>query len=199
MNVALYLRVSTSDQTVENQVAPLLAECERRGWTLVQRYTDAAVSGAKASRPGLDLMLRDAARGEFSVVLAWSLDRLGRSLADLLQVSASLERAGCGLYLHRDNIDTTTASGRLYFSVMGALAQFERERLQERVHAGLDRARAEGKRLGRPPATEALVAKIEALILEGEPQRSIRKRLGVGQSLLAKVALGLKSKPRLAA
>jgi DNA invertase Pin-like site-specific DNA recombinase len=125
---ALYLRVSTDGQTVDNQRLVLEAVCEQRGWQVVQTYSDNGVSGAKgrAQRPGLDAMLKDASRGRFDVVMAWALDRLGRSLLDLLDTLGELEAAGVALILHQQAIDTTTPAGRMFFQVTGAFAEFER-------------------------------------------------------------------------
>jgi DNA invertase Pin-like site-specific DNA recombinase len=114
---ALYLRVSTDKQTVENQRATLTAIAERRGWQIVKTYTDAGISGAKArkDRPGLDQMLKDAQRRSFDVVMAWAIDRLGRSLIDLLGTIQELEACGVDLFLEQQSIDTTTPSGKLMF------------------------------------------------------------------------------------
>src|SRR5689334_23365795 len=137
---ALYLRVSTDQQTVENQRLALEAICAQRGWEVVAVFEDAGISGAKGreKRPGLDALLKEASRGRFDVVLAWALDRLGRSLADLIGTLQELEAA---------NVDL---SGRLFFHMLGAFAEFERGMIRQRVMAGLDRARAKGQRLGRP-------------------------------------------------
>src|SRR5580704_16082223 len=149
---ALYLRVSTDGQTVDNQRLALEAVCEQRGWQLVPPYSDNGVSGAKgrSQRPGLDTLLKDASRGRFDVVLAWALDRLGRSLVDLLDTLNELEAAGAALVLHQQAIDTTTPAGRMFFQVTGAFAEFERGMIRSRVVAGLERARSRGVRLGRP-------------------------------------------------
>jgi DNA invertase Pin-like site-specific DNA recombinase len=121
---AFYLRVSTDGQTVDRQRLALDGVCEQRGWKVVQIYSDNGVSGAKgrAQRPGLDAMLKDASRGRFDVVLAWSLDRLGRSLVDLLDTLNELESAGVALVLHQQAIDTTSPAGRMFFQVTGAFA-----------------------------------------------------------------------------
>jgi DNA invertase Pin-like site-specific DNA recombinase len=113
---------------VDNQRLALEAVCEQRGWQLVQTYSDSGVSGAKgrSQRPGLDMLLKDASRGRFDVVLAWALDRLGRSLVDLLDTLNELEAAGAALVLHQQAIDTTTPGGRMFFQVTGAFAEFER-------------------------------------------------------------------------
>jgi hypothetical protein len=143
---ALYVRASTDKQTVQNQIAALTAVAEARGWTIVETYSDAGIGGAKdrKDRPGLDQMLNDASRRKFDVVMAWAIDRLGRSLIDLLGTIETLEACGVDLYLDQQSIDTTTPAGKLMFSVVGAFAAFERAMIQQRVHAGLDRAGKHG-------------------------------------------------------
>jgi DNA invertase Pin-like site-specific DNA recombinase len=128
---ALYVRVSTPDQTVENQVAELERVAEFRGWHIVSRYSDLGISGAKGreQRPGLDAMLKDAVQGRFEVVMCWSLDRLGRSLIDLLQSVEHLHSVGVDLYLMQQHVDTTTPAGKLLFHITGAFAEFERATL----------------------------------------------------------------------
>ena len=135
---AIYVRVSTDKQTVENQVRELRQIAERRGWEVVEQYSDAGISGSKGrdGRPGLDLMLNDAKRRNFDVVMAWAIDRLGRSLVDLLHTIQELEAAGVDLYLDQQSIDTTTPMGKLMFQVTGAFAEFERSMIRQRVRAG---------------------------------------------------------------
>src|SRR5262249_31815645 len=149
---AIYVRVSTDKQTVENQVRELRQIAERRNWEVVEQYSDAGISGSKGrdDRPGLDQMLKDAQRRRFDVVMAWAIDRLGRSLIDLLGTIQTLEVCGVDLYLDQQAIDTTTPTGRLMFQITGAFAEFERSMIRQRVHAGLKRAVAQGKQLGRP-------------------------------------------------
>ena len=162
----LYVRVSTDQQTVENQIAELSQVAERRGWQVVEVYKDAGISGAKGrdQRPGLDAMLKDASRRKFDVVMAWAIDRLGRSLIDLLRTIEHLNDVGVDLYLDQQSLDTTTPTGKLLFQVTGAFAEFERAMIRQRVRAGLQviktKLAQEGKftsragkvrrRLGRP-------------------------------------------------
>ena len=148
---ALYLRVSTDGQTVDDQRLALEAVCDQRGWEVVEVYADNGVSGAKGrnQRPGLDALLKDASRGRFNVVLAWALDRLGRSLMDLLDTLSELDAVCVALVLHQQAIDTTTPAGRMFFQVTGAFAEFERGMIRSRVMAGLERAKSRGVRLGR--------------------------------------------------
>ena len=149
---ALYVRVSTDHQSVENQIRELRQVAERRGWEVVETYSDVGISGAKEreKRPGLDRMLNDANRRRFDIVLAWAIDRLGRSLIDLLGTIQHLEACGVDLYLDQQAIDTTTPMGKLVFQVTGAFAEFERSMIRQRVKAGLKRAVARGAQLGRP-------------------------------------------------
>ena len=139
---AIYVRVSTDKQTIENQLRELRRVAEYRGWKVVQEYRDAGISGAKGreARPGLDEMLKDAQGRRFDVVMAWAIDRLGRSLIDLLGTIQALEACGVDLYLDQQALDTTTPAGKLMFQITGAFAEFERSMIRQRVNAGLKRA-----------------------------------------------------------
>lgn len=187
--VALYLRVSTDGQTTDNQRLALEAVCAQRGWTVAQVYEDAGISGAKGrnNRPGLDAMLKDAGRARFDVVMAWAMDRLGRSLTDLLDTLSELEAAGGGLVLHQQAIDTTTPAGRMFFQVTGAFAEFERGMIRSRVLAGLDRARSRGQRLGRPKVSATTEAAIRARLAVGTGMGKIARELRVGVSTVQRV------------
>jgi DNA invertase Pin-like site-specific DNA recombinase len=149
---AIYLRVSTDQQSVARQEDDLRAVAGRMGYEIVKVYSDRGTSGAKGrnGRPGFDAMHRDATRREFDMVMAWSVDRLGRSLQDLVAFLSELHALKIDLYLHQQGIDTTTPAGKALFQMMGVVAEFERAMIQERVRAGLARARSEGKRIGRP-------------------------------------------------
>jgi DNA invertase Pin-like site-specific DNA recombinase len=155
----------------------------------VQVCSDNGVSGAKgrAQRPDLDAMLKDASRGRFDVVLAWALDRLGRSLIDLLDTLNELEAAGAALVLHRQAIDTTTPAGRMFFQVTGAFAEFERAMIRSRVRAGLDRARARGVRLGRPKTGAKVEAAVRAHLAAGTGIKKTAKAVGVGNSTVSRI------------
>ena len=181
---ALYVRVSTDGQTVENQTRELRQIAERRGWKVVETYSDAGISGSKGrdKRPGLDQLLNDASRRKFGVVMAWSIDRLGRSLIDLLATVQNLEACGVDLYLDQQNIDTTTPAGRLMFQITGAFAEFERSMIRQRVKLGLKRAVAQGKRLGRPPIASELERKARRELRRGTGILKVAKlvRLGTG-------------------
>lgn len=149
MRAAIYARVSTFDQEPENQLRELRVYCERRGWSATE-YVDRGVSGAKDRRPALDALLASAKRRKIDVVVVWRLDRLGRNLRHLLLLLDDLNTMGVAFVSLNEGIDATTSAGRLQLQILGAIAEFERSRIQERVKAGLARARAQGKRLGRP-------------------------------------------------
>ena len=151
----LYLRVSTIDQTTANQERELREIAGRMGCDIVHVYKDHGISGAKGrdKRPQFDRLCRDAAKRQFDMVMAWSVDRLGRSLQDLVAFLSELHALRIDLFLHQQGLDTTTPAGRAMFQMMGVFAEFERAMIQERVRAGLARARDEGTRLGRPSDT----------------------------------------------
>src|SRR5216683_1909251 len=152
MKAALYVRVSTLDQNTENQAIELRRYIESRGWTAVE-YRDHGVSGAKDRRPALDQLVADAKRRKFDVLVCWRLDRLGRNLRHLILLLDDLHALGIGFVTLGEGIDTTSPTGRLVLHVLGAISEFERERIRERVLAGLLRARAQGVKLGRPRAS----------------------------------------------
>jgi DNA invertase Pin-like site-specific DNA recombinase len=185
---AIYTRVSTDKQTIENQLRSLREIAQRRGWEIVGEYKDAGISGAKGrdQRPGLDQMLADAQRRRFDVVMAWAIDRIGRSLIDLLGTIQSLEACGVDLYLDQQAIDTTTPMGKLMFQVTGAFAEFERSMIRQRINAGLKRAIAEGKQLGRPKIEPELERKIIAG-LRSKGINSVARELGVGNSVVERI------------
>lgn len=151
MKAAIYARVSTVDQEPENQLQELRRYVEARGWT-GREYVDRGVSGSKDRRPALDTLVSDAKRRRFDVLVCWRLDRLGRNLRHLVTLIDELNDLGIGFASLGEGIDTATPAGRLQLHILAALAEFERARIQERVRAGLARARAQGVRLGRPTA-----------------------------------------------
>src|SRR5262249_37421990 len=150
--VGLYLRVSTGEQTVENQREALTAACTHRGWKIVTEFVDNGVSGAKGcdKRPGYDRLLKAATQRQMDAAVAWSVARLGRSLQDLVGFLGELSGAGCDLYLERQAVDTTTPAGRALFQMLGVFAEFERAIITERIHAGIARARIKGTKSGKP-------------------------------------------------
>lgn len=181
---AVYLRVSTGEQTTDNQRRELEAVAERSGWKIVQVYEDAGISGAKGrdKRPAFDDLCRAATRREFDLVAAWSVDRLGRSLQDLVGFLGEIHAVNVDLYLHQQGVDTTTPAGKAMFQMLGVFSEFERAMIQERVKAGLARAKAQGKKLGRPRISETKEQEIRDLRKEG---------LGIGKiSTVAKVGVG---------
>ena len=152
MRAALYARVSTLEQEPENQLAELRRYADARGWSVTE-YVDRGVSGAKDSRPALDRLLADARRRKIDVLLCWRLDRLGRNLRHLVTLLDELRAVGVDFVSLGEGIDATTPAGKLQLHILAALAEFERERIRERVIAGLRRAKAQGVRLGRPRKT----------------------------------------------
>lgn len=183
MRVAFYLRVSTTDQNTDNQKRELEAVAAQRGWTVVRIYAD-KMSGAK-KRPDFDEMMADAVRGKFDLVAAWSVDRLSRSLIDLINCMNQLQATKVQLYLHQQALDTTTPAGRLMFQVSGAFAEYERAILRERVRTGLARARAQGRIGGRRrKASDVLAARARQLRVDGKSYRQISKLTGIPVSTL---------------
>lgn len=187
--VAFYVRVSTGEQTVENQIAELTAVAERIGWTVVAIFRDEGISGAKGRdrRPDFDRMLKAAVRREFDLLAAWSVDRLGRSLQDLVGALSELRGAGVDLYLHRQAVDTTTPAGRALFQMLGVFAEFEHAIIVERVRAGIARARAQGKHLGRPRIEPKLERAILATLAAGSGINKTARAHGVGTGTVERV------------
>jgi DNA invertase Pin-like site-specific DNA recombinase len=179
MRAAIYARVSTTDQTVDNQLLELRRYVEARHWTPTE-YVDVGVSGAKDRRPELDRLLADAKRRKFDVLVVWRLDRLGRNLKHLVVLLDELQALGISFVSMGEGIDCTTPAGRLQLHVLAALAEFERGRIQERVKAGLQRARAQGTRLGRPRKARAMVA------IPGGSVRAAAATWGVSKSTAAR-------------
>ena len=212
VRAALYTRVSTDSQTTDNQRQALTAEAARRGWLIVAEYEDAGISGAKSrdKRPGLDSMLTDATRGKFDVLMSWAVDRIGRSLRDLLNTLGDLEGAHVDLYLHQQGLDTRTPSGRAMFGMLGIFAEFERSMIQARIRAGLDKRRRDGKRLGRPAlgrekdidarATGSDKRReAEKLLRSGASLTRVIKTTGLGSSTVQGIATGMRRDGRLPA
>ncbi len=187
--VAIYLRVSTSKQDTENQRRELEAVAERSGWHVERVYEDAGISGAKGrdKRPGLDAMLKAVNAKEFDMVAAWSVDRLGRSLTDLLAILQALHDKGVDLFLHQQGLDTSTTAGRAMFQMLGVFAEFERGIIRERVNAGLARARERGAVLGRRRTNSAVEKRIRSLRAKGMGVLKIGRTLGIGTSVVQRV------------
>jgi len=180
--VALYLRVSTGEQTVENQRRELRAHAKRAGWKIAAEYVDEGISGTKGrdKRPSFDRLLQDAARRKFDAIATVSVDRLGRSLRDLVAFLAETKALGVGLYLHRQGLDTNTPSGRALFGMLAVFSEFERALITERVKAGMQRAKAAGVRIGRPRLSDAVVRKVRAARGRGLSIRAAAAAAGVG-------------------
>ena len=189
----LYLRVSTLEQTTANQERELREIAARMGCEIGKVYKDHGISGAKGrdKRPAFNALLRDAAQRKFDMVMAWSVDRLGRSLQDLVDFLSELHALRIDLFLHQQGLDTTTPGGKAMFQMMGVFAEFERAIIQERVRAGLRRAKDEGKRLGRPPIAPELEKRIrEALNEPGRTDgvRKIADRFGVNPGTVQRIS-----------
>jgi DNA invertase Pin-like site-specific DNA recombinase len=192
LRVAIYARVSTIDkgQDPDLQLSELREYVERRGWKIVSEYVDKGHSGAKESRPALNRMMADARRRKFDVIAVWKLDRFGRSLKHLVTALADLESLGITFVSLRDGFDLSTASGRLMFQIIGAMGEFERNLIRERVKAGMTNARRKGIRIGRPsgPAIAIDMRSVRARRAAGESLRAIARDLGCSPSLLVKRA-----------
>jgi len=191
--IAIYLRVSTSKQDTDNQRRELEMVAARSGWQVVHVYKDEGISGAKGrdKRPGLDAMMKAVNAREFDMVAAWSVDRLGRSLTDLLSILQGLHEKGVDLFLHQQGLDTTTTAGKAMFQMLGVFAEFERGIIRERVNAGLARAKANGTKLGRRPVKPAVEARIRGLRSKGMGILKIGRTLGVGTSVVQRVVAGI--------
>jgi DNA invertase Pin-like site-specific DNA recombinase len=187
--VALYARLSTDGQSVQNQLAELEAVAQKEGWEVVHQFVDKGISGAKGrdARPSFDALCKAVVRREFDIVAAWSVDRLGRSLQDLVGFLTELQSKHTNLYLHRQGIDTTTPAGKLLFQMLGVFAEFERAMIVERVKAGLKRAKAQGKILGRPRVGPEVEARVFALHREGNGMRKIARTLSIGNCTVQRI------------
>ena len=179
--VALYARVSTSNghQDPDLQLSELRDYVRQRGWSVVEEYVDRGISGSRESRPALNALTADAHRRKFDIVLVWKIDRFGRSLKHLVNALADLSEYAVTFVSVRDNLDLSTASGRLMFQIIGAMAEFERALIQERVKAGLQNARRKGKRLGRARVYVS-TAEVERLRSQGLGWKRVAAELGVG-------------------
>lgn len=187
--VAIYARVSTDGQTAENQLAELRTAAKRHGWTVIHEFIESGVSGAKGreQRPEFDAMCKAAIRREFEVIMAWSVDRLGRSLQDLVGFLGEIHAKGVDLYLQQQGLDTTTPAGKALFQMCGVFAEFERAILQERVKAGLARARAQGKRLGRPPVSGKVERAVRRAREQGHGIKAIARELSIGVGTVQRI------------
>ena len=177
--IAIYTRVSQDTQTTENQRRELLAMAEKNGWEIVAEFTDHGISGAKGrdKRPGYDALMKAVARREIDLVASWAVDRLGRSLQDLVGFLNEINAKGVDLYLHQQALDTSTPSGRAMFGMLSVFADFEREMIRSRIMAGLARS---NKKPGRPALPPIMIEKIQRTLNSGLSINATAKRLKVG-------------------
>ena len=191
MRAVLYLRVSTKDQDTANQERDLRAAASRLGHEIVATYTDHGISGSKGrdKRPEFDRLHKDATRGKFDLVMSWSVDRLGRSVQDLVGFLMHLHGTKTGLYLHQQGLDTTTPAGRAMFQMLGVFAEFEREIIRERVNAGMARARERGTRSGRAIGRPGVHVETVQAIRDARGTGTVRDlalRFNVSKSVVAR-------------
>src|SRR6201997_1808233 len=181
MRAAIYARVSTSNngQDPSVQTREIREYCERRGWQIVGEYVDAGISGAKDSRPELNKLMAEAHRRRFDAVVVWKFDRFARSVSHLLRALENFNALGVGFVSLSEQIDTSTPTGKMVFTVLGAVAELERSLIAERVRAGLRNARPKGTRLGRPRITGE-AARLASLSARGLSLRAIASELGIG-------------------
>jgi DNA invertase Pin-like site-specific DNA recombinase len=186
---AVYARVSTNDQDVDNQLRELRAVAHRMGWEISAEFVDQGISGAKGrdKRPGFDRLCKAAVRREIDVVMAWSVDRLGRSMQHLVTFLGELHAKGVDLYLHQQGVDTTTPGGKALFQMCGVFAEFERAMIQQRVRAGLARARAQGTTLGRPKVGPQVEHAVRQARANGTGIKRIARELRIGVGTVQRV------------
>ena len=184
--MAIYARVSTGHQAVDMQLVELREYVGRAGWTVYREFIDEGYSGKNTARPAFKEMMDEARRRKFDVLLVWKLDRLSRSLKDLIGTLDELGHHGVDFISYDNKIDTSSPTGKLVFQIIGAVAEFERDIISERVKAGLRNARRKGKRLGRPPVSPVVIEKAKALRSEGLSYRKIGKRLGISEGMARK-------------
>jgi DNA invertase Pin-like site-specific DNA recombinase len=191
LRVAVYARVSTigNGQSPEMQLRELREHCDRRSWQVSCEYVDEGISGSKEKRPSLDSLMADAHRRKFDAVIVWRFDRFARSVSHLLRALETFNALGIAFVSLSENVDTTTPTGKMIFTVLGAVAELERSLIVERVKAGLRNARAKGKRLGRPRSVLD-ASRVAALRAQGLGWKKIAAELGVGVGTLYRLPLG---------
>jgi DNA invertase Pin-like site-specific DNA recombinase len=189
MRVALYLRVSTQEQNTANQESELLQACARHDWTVAKIFNDRGISGARGrdERPAFDALHKAIARREFDLIAVWSVDRIGRSLIDLVGFLQNIHSSGIGLYLHQQGLDTTTSSGRAMFGMLSVFAEYERSILRERTLAGLRRAQSAGKQLGRPKVPSEIEEAVRRSLGAKTGVGKIARNLGIGISTVMRI------------
>jgi len=188
-DVALYARAGTDGQATENQLSELRNVADQNGWQVTREFMDQEISGAKGrdQRPAFDAMLKAVRREEVGMVMGWSVDRFGRSLKHLMGFLQELQSNNVDLYLHQQGVNTGTPTGGILFQMLGVFSEFERAMIRERVNAGLTRARARGKKLGRPRVSLEVEKKIMEFRSTGKGMRKISRELGVGVSTVKRV------------
>lgn len=189
MTTAIYARVSTKNQDTDNQVLELRAIAEKAGWEIGDVYIDHGISGAKGreERPALDNLLKDVTRRKVSRVMVWSVDRLGRSLQDLISTLNEIKDAGADLFIHQQALDTSIPAGKAMFSMLGVFAEFEREMIRERVRSGLEKAKQKGTKLGRKSTAPIIAKQIIQYRNEGLSQTDIARKVGVSQGTVSNI------------
>ena len=188
--VVIYGRVSTNDQTTDNQIYKLKEIIENRNWNLVDTYTDEGISGSKGrdKRPEFNRLYEDMVKGKFDKILVWDVSRLGRSLQDLVLFLNDLNSVDVGLYIHQSGLDTSTPSGRMMFQMVGVFSEFERSMISERVKSGLERVKKQGKKLGRKATiTNEIKDNILELLIEGKPYSYIANELNVSKATVCRL------------
>lgn len=190
---AIYVRVSSGEQNTDMQTTELRAAAEQRGWTITEIYEDAGVSGSlsREDRPAFDRLHKDAVRGKFDIVMAWSVDRIGRNLRGLVGFLAEMKDLKVALYLHVQGLDTSTAGGAMMFQMLAIFADFERSMIRERVHSGIERAKTRGVKFGRPGIDAKVEKAILMDLLEGVGTKECvrRHKVAVGTVVKLKKAL----------
>ena len=188
--VALYLRVSTLDQTIDNQLLELRDHCKKMDWEIVKEYADEGLSGtlSREKRPQLNAMIKDAYRKRFDLVVCWDISRLGRSMKELVLLLADMKEKGIGICSVRQGFDTSTSMGEIMFQFVGILSSWERDMIAERTIAGLQRAKAQGKTLGRRKITnDSMTAKVVELRNAKKSIRAIAAEVGVSKGTVSNI------------
>lgn len=190
MKAAIYSRVSTNDQTVDNQLKILREVAEKKGLEVVQEISDEGISGAKGrdEREGFNELIKGSIQKEWDIILVWDVSRLGRSLQHLVSFLDDIHSAKCDLYIHQSGLDTSTASGKMMFQMIGVFSEFERSMIRERVIAGQQRAKAEGKHIGRKTnVNEGTLNAVKHLRENNVPIKRIAKNLKIGVGTVYKI------------
>jgi DNA invertase Pin-like site-specific DNA recombinase len=186
----IYSRVSTNEQTVENQLKVLREVAEKRGLEVVREISDEGISGAKGrdERPGFDELIKGSVKNEWDIILVWDVSRLGRSLKHLVSFLEDIQSAHCDMYIHQSGIDTSTPSGKMMFGMLSIFSEFERSMIRERVIAGQQRAKSEGKHIGRPTnVNDGIITAVYQLRQNNVPISRIAKDLQIGVGTVYKI------------